>query len=105
MAKVDIKLISIQARADTGATLLISDSQPVDEEIMTSSGASQQSTIVVGARDYRAWMIKPIGGAIRVKFGDDPTADNLSGWHVSDGERLYVGVSASGEKVAVIDAS
>jgi hypothetical protein len=107
MATVDIKLVAVQARALTGATLAIPDPTWVAADVITSSGSSQQSDFAVPAgATGLAWMLTVKGGAVRAMFGADPTAADSEdgGWLILDGQtRAFAGVG--GHMVAVIDSA
>jgi len=105
MATVDIKIVRADAVALNGTAMPLAQSSPSLQEILTPSGSSQTSAVVAPKAESSIWLIKAIGAAVRVAFGTTPTADNASGWHISDGETLTVAASAGGEKVAVILAS
>lgn len=107
MATVTISLVTVQSRAITGATLPIRQSIPtaVASEI-TSSGTTQQADITAPATEpiLSAWEILVSGGDVWVAAGSNPTAVAGEGSKIRDGERVYLGVSAASEKLAVIDA-
>lgn len=103
MAMVDIKMVNVSSVALSGGGIPVARSVPVAESQVTSSATSQVVTLASVER-YGVWAITAIGGGVRVKFGAAPVANATSGWYIADGDTLTVGVSSTGEKVAVIDA-
>ena len=104
MATVRVRLLTVQNKALTGGTQPVLDPVPVQSQNMTSSGTSTQSTVVVPAdAENLYWRIDSDGGAVWLKFGDNPTAAADDDWKVAD--QGFVEFSArKNQKVAVIDA-
>lgn len=106
MATVDIAIAGIQSRSLNGAFAPVIDPIPLDTDLLTSSASSQQSDFAVPATASGAvWQITVTGGAIRAKFGTDPTAVAAEdgGWLILDGQTREFG-AFPGHKVAIISA-
>jgi hypothetical protein len=106
MATVDITLAVVQTQGRHGGTVPVFDSAQVDTDTITSSASSQQSDFAVptGATGL-IWDIVVTGGAVRVKFGSNPTAVAAEGggWLLLAETNKQFAATA-GDKVAVIDA-
>lgn len=106
MATADIALASAQGRGVHGGTLPVIDSAMVDHDVITLSGTSQQSDFSVPAGSAGLiWRVTAIDGAMRVKFGANPTATAAEdgGWYVASGSTCDF-VAVAGDKAAVISA-
>lgn len=106
MATVDIAIAAAQTRGANGGTLPVYDPVPVDTDLITSSGTSQQTDFTVPAGSYGlVWCFTVTGGNVRVKFGDNPTAVAAEdgGWLILDGQTRDFAATA-GHKAAVITA-
>ena len=70
---------------------------------ITSSAASQATTVAAEAGDYVT--IKAIGGPVAFDIGPAPVAIATSGDVVMAGEVMDIGPLQTGDKVAIIDAA
>lgn len=75
---------------------------PAAAEDITSSAASQQSTIT--SQRGQMCQITASGGAVWVKFGANPTASAGNDHLIIDGSTREFGFLETGWKVALIDA-
>jgi hypothetical protein len=75
-------------------------------EVITTSGSSQQATILGAQGSFGAfWCLRVSGGDVKIKFGDNPTVGASDfHWYLHDGDRLDLAVSSNSQKLAVIDA-
>jgi hypothetical protein len=91
----------VLARADGP----VPNSKVVGAQSITTTGSSQQSSVVSGANHNASqfWILTATGGNVWVKFGTNPTAAAGSDWLILDGQTREF-KSAAGEKVAVINA-
>lgn len=107
MATVTVSLVEVESRAIGGAAMPVRKSVPHDvASEITSSGTSQKADIAAPSSDPMRyfWEVLVSGGDVWLKAGDNPTAASGDDTKVRDGERVYLGVSAAGEELAVIDA-
>ena len=107
MATVDINLATVEDRSKTTDAMPVISAVPIDTDLITSSGTSQQSDFASPADTGEGmyWVLTVTGGAVRAKFGADPTAAAAEGggWLILDGQtREFAAVP--GQKVAIIDA-
>lgn len=79
----------------------IMESIPTAKQVITSSAASQQTTITAGNSDV--CQITASGGKIWAKFGTNPTASVGNDWLILDGQTREFGLISPGDKVAIID--
>lgn len=101
MATVSINLCTTTARMQQQPVV---DDVPVDSEVLTSSGASQQGTVVAATQTADIfWAVASVGGAIWVKFGTNPTVSAGDGFLVGDGQTIWLRATP-GNKPAIIDA-
>jgi len=84
-----------------GSTIPAYAGEQTDQTAITTSGASQQSAVF--AATTKAVRITSTGGAVRVKFGVNPTATAAS-MYLADGESFDYVSSGAGWRVAVINA-
>ena len=99
---VSISLHYLNAPTLGKETAMIND-WPVQTTVVATPTTSKQSAAApatLGAHAY--WRILPLGGAVHVAEGADPTADT-DDMQVAAGAEFYVRAYA-GRKVAVIDA-
>lgn len=106
MAKVDISLARADRLSRHGSVLPVLNSEQVDHDVITPSGANQVSDFAVPstATDL-IWVIQPRGADIRVTFADAPVAAAAEGggWLVLDGQTL-TRAAKSGHSAGVITA-
>lgn len=83
-----------------GGVIPVFSNHITDQTAITTSASSQQSA----AFNDRTGIVNvtAVGGAVRIKFGADPTATATS-HYLPDGESLQY-YTEGGDKVAVIDA-
>lgn len=109
MATVHIVVCSVGNRAKTGSTMPLPEDVPIYADTITSSGTSQQSSIVAESGSWgaggntRFWCVTSTGN-VWVNFGPNPTAAADSGWLVLAGVPAFFSVSANNQKIAVKDA-
>ena len=72
-------------------------------ESFTSTASTQASTITADAGDFAR--VSSDGGTVRIAFAASPTAEGDTGHWVMDGQTIDIGPLASGDKIAIIDAS
>ena len=84
-----------------GSTIPTFAGAQTDQTPITTSGTSQQSSAF--ATTTKVVRIKPVGGAVLVNFGSNPTA-TTSSMYLADGESFDYFSGEAGYKVAVIDA-
>jgi len=82
----------------------LAESVPLDEQTVTSTGTSAQSTVVSTSTTRAIWHIKAVDGAIWIKFGTNPTAASGDDIHLASGETYECAATTDAEKVAIIDA-
>lgn len=87
-----------------GGSLPLAESIPINAETLTSSGTSQQGTIVASNTSTEVWHVKAVSGAMWVAFGASPTATTTTDIHLAEGETYECSASVVDEKIAVIDA-
>lgn len=80
----------------------VSSKTPRKAQTITSSAASQQTTITAMVNEIAT--ISVTGGNIFIAVGQNPTAASGAGDLVIDGTRLELGALASGDKIALINA-
>lgn len=104
MATVHIALCNVTANARiVTSTMPVPESVTVGSDTITSSGTSQQSS-VVASRVGQFWTVAVTGGNVYVCFGADPTAATDAGHLLLDGQTRAFSVTAASEKVAIKDA-
>jgi len=101
-SSVSISLHYATAPMLTQGTLLVNGRAEAVDVITTPTTSSQSTAAPSGLADHAYWRILPLGGAVHVAFGTDPTADT-SDMQVAAGAEFYIR-AFPGEKVAVIDA-
>jgi len=104
-ATVDITLAGVDGKY-AGWNIPVINPVPVDTDLLTSSGTSQQSDFAVPTNGGGlVWIITVTGDKIRAKFGANPTAVAAEdgGWLILDGQTREF-VARPGDKVAVITA-
>lgn len=108
MATVHITVGQVTGVSTAGASMPVARSVPISADTMTSSGTSAQSSITAStgslSRQAAFWSITVTGGNVFVAFGPDPTAASDTGHLLIDGTTRDFAVTASSEKIAVIDA-
>lgn len=103
MATVHITLNRVAGPARANPIMPVIESVEIAADTMTSSASSAQSSAVATAEPDAYWQITASGGDVFVKFGSNPTAASDSGHLIIDGTTRDFAVSATGEKVAVVD--
>jgi len=98
MAKVYVSF----GRVMGGGAPVYSPTPSSSSAVITTSGASQQASIVAGDGDYAT--VYATGGAIRIAFGPSPIAVANSGRVVGDGQSIDLGPLKNGDKIAIIDS-
>lgn len=103
MATVYIRTTKVSAYNERNRqSVAVRNSQVEDSDEVTSSGTSQQSSVLGDVGEV--WNIRSEGGAVWVAFGANPTAVvDSSMWLIKDGEERDFAVTANNEKCAVID--
>lgn len=101
MATVRINLCTTNARIQQQPVV---DDVPVSGETITSSGASQATTIAAGSLPGQDefWCVTAVGGAVWAKFAAAPVAAAGDTWLCPDGVPTWFRATP-GNKVAVID--
>ena len=95
--------IRIRFGATMGAGSPVYASHPKATAKITSSAASQATTVSAESGDYVT--IKAIGGPVAFDIGPAPVAIATSGDVVMAGEAMDFGPLQTGDKVAIIDAA
>jgi hypothetical protein len=103
MADAFVALHSAGGRASTGSTMPSLDAVPGSKQLLSSVTTAQRSTFVGAAGQF--WSIVAIGGAMKVKFGDNAVTATASDFHgyVADGQSIER-AAADGQYVSVIAA-
>lgn len=103
MSVTRFKLVRANVGSPSGGVsvpLSVADSA----DVVTATGGSQQSTLTGSLG--QVWEIQTMTAAVEVVFGADPTAAaGATSRKLAVGQIYHFGVSASGEKCAVILAS
>jgi hypothetical protein len=84
-----------------GSTIPAYAGDQTDQTAITTSGTSQQSAAFSTATNLVR--VTSVGGAVRIKFGSNPTATATS-LYLADGDSFNYCTSGQAYKVAVIDA-
>lgn len=84
-----------------GSTIPVFAGDQTDQAAITTSGTSQQSAAF--SSGTKVARVTAAGGAVRIKFGANPTATAAS-LYLADGDSFDFFTGGSTVKVAVIDA-
>lgn len=103
MATFSATLTRVRNGASSGGTMPVARSiADATATAITTSSTSQQADITGGDGQY--WVLTVTGGDVWVLFGTNPTAVASSGYLMTSGSTREFGVTATSEKVAVINA-
>jgi len=107
MATVHITLSQVGGVALSGTEMPVANSIPIAADTLATSAISAQSSITAStdalAGKSAFWTVTATGN-VYVRFGSNPTAVTDAGWLILAGQTRDFAVTATGEKVAVIDA-
>lgn len=108
MATVYIAIGYAQGRTTGGAPIPVRKGPGTRSVKMTSSGTSAKAALVATAAEVNAgalWFGKVIGGTVHVASGTNPTASVSNSHTYGDGDIFEIGINATGEEIAVVDAA
>lgn len=106
MSNVHVVVVKVASRGDFDLALPVPLGTEVSAQTIAASGTSAQSTITApssNARKY-VWEVTTSTADVYVKVGANPTAASNTGFRIPAASTRWIGCSADGEKIAVIEA-